>query len=256
MIEAQSIVVRRGGRLVLDRVSLQANRGVVIGIVGPNGAGKSTLLAALYRALPCDSGAVLVDGADLAGVSRREIARQVAVVAQDNVVGMPLTVRDSVTLGRLPHRSLVAYGDQTDQAIVTQALEAAGVLSLENRLITELSGGERQRVFLARAIAQQAGHLLLDEPTNHLDIRHQFAILDLVRDLRCTTVVVLHDLNLAARICDELVLLDRGRVVSSGPTQDVLDPATISAVYRVVARRVDIDGESHLIFKPASQPSR
>ena len=133
----------------------------------PNGAGKSTLLSALYRNVSIASGQVTVSDHDLASMSRREIAREVAVVSQTPDPSLPLTVRDTVALGRLPHRSLMGYGDAADRNIVEEALTRTDLTDLADRLVTQLSGGERQRVLVARAIAQQAGHLLLDEPTNH-----------------------------------------------------------------------------------------
>ena len=199
MIAASDLIVRRGQRVVLDSVDLSANQGMTVGIVGPNGAGKSTLLSALYRNVTVCSGRITVSDRDVSAMSRREIAREIAVVAQSPDQALPLTVRDTVALGRLPHRSLMGYGDTTDRGIVNDALARTDLTSLACRLVTQLSGGERQRVLIARAIAQQAGHLLLDEPTNHLDIGYQFALLDLVHTIDATTIIVLHDLNLAAR---------------------------------------------------------
>ena len=134
--------------------------------------------------------------------------------------------------------------------MVDAALARVDITYLADRLITQLSGGERQRALIARAIAQDADHLLLDEPTNHLDIRHQFELLALVATIPATTVIVLHDLNLAARCCDELILLDHGRLVASGPTQQVLDPELISQVYGVQVHRIDHAGQPRLLFDP------
>ena len=170
MINASQLVVRRGQRIVLENIDFSAGQGVTVGVVGPNGAGKSTLLSALYRNVSIASGQVTVSDHDLASMSRREIAREVAVVSQTPDPSLPLTVRDTVALGRLPHRSLMGYGDAADRNIVEEALTRTDLTDLADRLVTQLSGGERQRVLVARAIAQQAGHLLLDEPTNHLDI--------------------------------------------------------------------------------------
>ncbi len=192
----------------------------------------------------------MLDDTDITHMTRRQLAREIAFVAQDRETVLPLAVRDVVALGRLPHRSVLRYGDAADREIVEDALLRVDATHLADRLVTELSGGERQRVLLARAVAQQAGHLLLDEPTNHLDIHHQFLLLDLVREVSATTVVVLHDLNLAAQVCEELVLLDHGRLVASGPANDVLDPELISRVYRVHASRISVDGSTHLLFRP------
>jgi iron complex transport system ATP-binding protein len=248
---ARDLIVRRGGCTVLDRVELTARRGTTVGIIGPNGAGKSSLLLALYRAIPRAAGEVIIDGVGLDELSRREIARTIAIVGQDNEMAMPLSVRDSVGLGRLPHRSLVGYGDVTDRELVTEALGRVGLSDLADRLLTELSGGERQRALIARAIVQDPSYLFLDEPTNHLDLHHQFALLALVKTVSATTVTVLHDLNLAARACQELVLLANGRLVASGPSADVLQPDLIAEVYQVGVHVVEHRGRRHLIFDPA-----
>lgn len=254
-LHASSIVVERGGRIVLDNVGLDARRGTSVGIIGPNGAGKSSLLLALYRAIPRAAGDVLIDGDALDGLSRREIARRVAVVAQETDSAMPLAVRDAVALGRLAHRRLSSYGDVADQALVDAALDRVGLTGLGDRLLPQLSGGERQRALIARAIVQEPDVLLLDEPTNHLDLHHQFALLDLVRSIEATTVIVLHDLNLAAAACQELVLLERGRVVAAGPCEEVLDPDLIAEVYRVRVTAVEHAGRRHLIFDSPSAAS-
>lgn len=249
-LTTHAVTIHRGGRLVVDGVGFAARTGSTVGLIGPNGAGKSSLLLALHRAIAHDSGLITLDESEIGSLSRRQIAQRVAVVAQDNEASLPLSVRDSVTLGRLPHRSLTGYGDAQDRACVTEALHQVGLLEHADRLVTELSGGERQRVLIARAIAQDTPFLLLDEPTNHLDLSHQFQLFDLVRGLEATTVVVLHDLNLAGQVCDELVLLDHGRPVAYGATTDVLTPEIISAVYQVDVDLVEHRGRPHLLFSP------
>ena len=248
MIEAPDVTIARGGRVICHRIGMSAHPGQVVGIVGPNGSGKTTLLLALNRALRVAGGRVLIESRDISSMPRRIIARHLAVVAQETEAALPLSVRDTVALGRLASRSLLHYGDRSDQELVEAALARVELTELADRLVTELSGGERQRALIARAIAQQADHLLLDEPTNHLDLRHQFALLDLVRTLGCTTVIVLHDLNLAARCCDHILLLDAGHVVASGPPDDVLRPEILEPVYRLRVHRIDYRGRPHLIF--------
>ena len=144
MIDVHSLVIRRGNRVVVDEVDLSAGDGSTIGVVGPNGAGKSTLVQAMYRALPAASGEVLIDSSDVTSLSRRAIARAVAVVSQERDEGLPLTVRDAVGLGRLSHRSLAGYGDAEDRSMVDAALARVDITYLADRLITQLSGGERQ----------------------------------------------------------------------------------------------------------------
>lgn len=155
-----------------------------------------------------------------------------------------------VLLGRLPHLRSFARTGHDDHVAAADALQRVGAEHLARRPFSGLSGGERQRVLIARAVAQQGTHLLLDEPTNHLDIRYQHEVLDLMRRLGVTTVVVLHDLNLAARYCDRLVLLDHGRVAGTGTPQEVLEPELIRHVYGIDAQRVDVHGTPNLLFSP------
>ncbi|MFC6357194.1 ABC transporter ATP-binding protein [Luethyella okanaganae] len=249
MIQASGVVFARRGRVVLDRVDLVAAPGTVVGIIGPNGSGKTTLLRMLFGALVPDAGTVRLDGQELGRLGRRQIARRIAVVAQDPPGDIALNVADTVMLGRLPLRPALALPARGDYAAVAIALNRVGLAGLAERPLSELSGGETQRALIARAIAQEADHVLLDEPTNHLDIRYQHEILALVRTLSATTVIVLHDLNLAARYCDRLLLLDEGRVVASGEPGDVLHPENIEAVYRVPVSRIPLaNGSMHLIF--------
>ena len=184
----------------------------------------------------------MIDGDDLSRLPRKEIARRVAVVAQDSETALPLKVRDAVGLGRLASRTLLAYGDASDRVLINDALEQVQATHLADRLITQLSGGERQRVLVARAIAQRASHLLLDEPTNHLDLHHQFALLRLVTELGCAVVMVLHDLNLAARFCTRLLVINDGQVVASGTPEEVLTPEILEPIYHLRVHRLIHEG--------------
>jgi len=256
VIEATTVSWRYGANPVIDGVSVTARPGRVLGLIGPNGSGKTTLLRLLYGALRSPSGRVLVDGDDLAGLGSREAARRLAVVVQENGGETALTVAEMVLLGRGPHLSTFQRAGRADHDIAARCLARVGAAHLADRAFTRLSGGERQRVLIARALAQQATHLLLDEPTNHLDIRYQHEILRLVRDLDTCSVVVLHDLNLAARYCDDLVLLGRGGVVAAGTVDEVLDPAVLEPVYGIGIRRLDLDGAIHLLFQPHTAVER
>ncbi len=254
MIRADDVTVAYDGSLVLAGVGLAARPGEVVGVIGPNGSGKTTLLRALYRALVPRTGTVAIDGVAIGRLSAREIARRVAVVSQQDAPEHPLTVAELVLVGRLPHQRDLWPSSAADDRIAAAALVRVGARHLAERPFQTLSGGERQRVLIARALAQQADHLLLDEPTNHLDVRYQHEILGLVRELGVTTVVVLHDLNLAARYCDHLVLLDDGSVAAAGAPRDVLTRALLEAVYEVAVRRLDDDGTVQLIFGPPARP--
>lgn len=227
--------VSRGaaGTLVLDGVSLAPLPGTVTGLLGPNGSGKSTLLRLLAGVVSPDSGVVTLDGDPLSDVGRRAVARRLAVVEQQADAQVDLTVADVVRLGRVPHRRAWAPASAADEAAVVSALERTGLTERSHQPWRTLSGGERQRVQIARALAQEPRELLLDEPTNHLDVQHQLDLLALVTGLRLTTVVALHDLNLAATYCHRVVVLERGRVVAAGSPADVLTEELIADVYRV-----------------------
>nr|WP_242517015.1 ABC transporter ATP-binding protein [Corynebacterium mendelii] len=244
------VSVVRSGNTVIDDVAVTIPDNGVVGLVGPNGAGKTTLLNLMYRHLSASRGTVVVDGRDIESLTRRTIAATCAVVAQEKDTALPLTVKDSVALGRLSARSVFGYGDHTDRKLVADALAEVGLDALGDRLTTQLSGGELQRVLIARAIVQNATHLLLDEPTNHLDISHQFELMNLVRAMGTTTVMVLHDLNLAARYCDSIGLVDAGRLVAFGPPDTVLTEEIIGRVYRVAVTAVTVGGRRHLVFDP------
>jgi iron complex transport system ATP-binding protein len=250
MIEASRVSWRYGENPVIDGVSVIARPGRVLGLIGPNGSGKTTLLRLLYGALRSPTGQVVVDGNDLSTLPAHEAARRLAVVIQETGGETTLTVAEMVLLGRGPHLSTFQRTSRVDHEIAARCLARVGAAHLGARPFARLSGGERQRVLIARALAQQATHLLLDEPTNHLDIRYQHEILHLVRTLDTCSIVVLHDLNLAARYCDDLVLLGGCGVVAAGPVGEVLDPTILEPVYGIGIRRLDLDGAIHLLFQP------
>ncbi|QNS02614.1 ABC transporter ATP-binding protein [Streptomyces xanthii] len=247
---AERVARTAGGTLILDGVCLAPKPGSVTGVLGPNGSGKSTLLRLLAGVLAPTAGVVTLDGEPLAGVGRREAARRIALVQQQSDTQVELTVADVVRLGRIPHRRAWSPASAADERAVRSALERSGLADRADRPWHTLSGGERQRVQIARALAQEPRELLLDEPTNHLDIQHQLELLDLVRSLDLTCVVALHDLNLAATYCDEVVVLRAGRVVTAGTPGAVLTEELVADVYGVRARitHPDPDCGPHIRF--------
>ncbi|MEU4768045.1 ABC transporter ATP-binding protein [Actinosynnema sp. NPDC023794] len=255
MISASDVTFAYDDTPVLAGVTLKAGSGDVVGLIGPNGSGKTTLLRVLYSALAPRGGVVLVDDEPVTALRGRERARRIAVVAQETPSDMPVTVADMVLLGRAPHRSALQSYTVEDHRVAAAALRRVGMRELADRSFAALSGGERQRTLIARAIAQQAGHLLLDEPTNHLDIRYQHEVMGLVRTIGITTVVVLHDLNLAARYCDQVVLLNGGDVVSAGPPVEVLAPEVLEPVYGVGVRVLQEENCVQLVFSPGLRTS-
>ena len=250
MIVAEGLRFGYDGRSVLHDVGFEAAPGRVLGLLGPNGSGKTTALRLLYGSLRPAAGRVSVAGRPLTTLRPREIARRIAVVVQETEADTILTVREMVTLGRLPRLRTFQRTGPEDRRAVDAALARVGATHLAPRAFADLSGGERQRVLVARALAQEADFLLLDEPTNHLDIRYQHEVLGLVREVATSAVVVLHDLNLAARYCDDLVLLDRGRVAAAGTPESVLDPAVLERVYGIGVTRTHADGHPQLLFHP------
>ncbi|MFF1734563.1 ABC transporter ATP-binding protein [Streptomyces sp. NPDC058247] len=234
-LRAERVRRETGGHLILDGVSVHPAPEGITGLIGPNGSGKTTLLRLLAGTLTPQAGVVTLDGSPLSTVGRREFARRVAVVEQQADTQVELTVEDVVRLGRIPHRRAWMPASAQDEEAVRSALARTDLTDRAHRLWHTLSGGERQRVQIARALAQRPRELLLDEPTNHLDIQHQLDLLDLLAELRLTSVIALHDLNLAAMYCDQLVVLREGRVIAAGAPADVLTEELIARVYGVRA---------------------
>ncbi|NLJ84868.1 MAG: heme ABC transporter ATP-binding protein [Firmicutes bacterium] len=220
---------------VIKNVNLSVKGGEILGIIGPNGSGKSTLLKLISRVLVPDQGRVFINGEDVSLWSRRRLARTLAVVPQDNQIQFDFTAGEIVDMGRSPYLGRFQAMSSRDRQAVKVAMRATGTTTLAERSVMELSGGERQRVIIARALAQEPQVLLLDEPTASLDINHEVEIFQLLRHLtarrQLVTIAVLHDLNLAAEYCDNLLLLSAGAVTAWGTVEEVLTSSNISSVY-------------------------
>jgi iron complex transport system ATP-binding protein len=237
MLEARNITVVFGERTVIDGVSLDLRAGEIIALLGPNGAGKTTLLRTLNSTVPARTGTVDLNGDPLSGLSRREIAKSIAVVAQENETKFPITVLSFVLAGRFTRGAAFGWETPADITAAHHALEMCDLGGFADRLMNELSGGERQRVVLARALAAETEILLLDEPTANLDLAHQALMFRLVRD-RCrnanaAAIVITHDLNLASEFADRVLLLKSGKVFAAGKTSEVLTSENLRAVYDV-----------------------
>lgn len=252
----ESVSFGYGQHQVVRDVTLQLAGGEMVGLLGPNGAGKSTLLRLAAGALRPRAGSIRLRGEDIWRLPRREVARRVAVAPQDFTVQFAYTVRQIVEMGRMPHHDLLSIARHEDGQAIEDAMAAAGVEHLADRVFNDLSGGERQRVLIALTLAQQASILLLDEPTAHLDIRYQIEVLDLLRRLnaerKLTVFAALHDLNLAARYFSRLILF-RERIVADGPPARVLDADLLSSVYETRVRVGILRGEQHLSVLPPGQ---
>lgn len=235
-IEADRVVVRyaEGGPAALDGVSMQVPRGSLYAVLGPNGSGKSTLMRALLGIIRLESGSARLDGRPIGAWRRPELARVVGAVAQTEAIAFPLTVRELVGMGRYPHVGRLSAESDDDRRAVTAAMDACDVRELGGRDVTTLSGGEFQRARIARALAQEPAALMLDEPTASLDIRHQMAIMELLRrsaDAGITVLLVTHSLDLAAQFSDRMLLLAGGRVAAEGSVDAVLREEVLSDVY-------------------------
>jgi iron complex transport system ATP-binding protein len=235
---------------VLHPTSFEVAAGRVLGVVGPNGAGKSTLLRLLYRYQAPSTGRVEINGQNIWAMPARKAAQHVAAVLQEQAAAFGLSVREIIALGRTPHRQGYAGAGSQDHAVINDVIALLDLQGLENRDFGTLSGGERQRAMVARALAQQPQILILDEPTNHLDIRHQLEVLALIRQLDLTIVVSLHDLNMAADICDDILVLENGHPRGFGSPDDLLTETLVSDTFRVNARREKLapSDANHLSF--------
>ena len=235
MIEAKSICFRYRKEWVIEEVSFRAEKGEFIGLIGPNGSGKTTLLKILYRLLSPQKGEVLYDLTPLRRMKQKEIAKRIAVVAQETYHLFPFRVIEIVLMGRSPYLGQVIFESKKDLEIAERVMEWTKVLSFSERSIDELSGGERKRVFIARALAQEPEVILLDEPTANLDIHHQVDFLDLIltlnRERGLTIIMASHDINIASEFCDRLILLHQGRIYKTGDPHEVITKRNIERVY-------------------------
>lgn len=244
-ITTQQLHAVLGNTEILRGIDFEANEGEFVGIIGPNGSGKSTLLRCLYRVLTPSEGAVFLDGKKLSSYRVKESAQKLAVVAQHNYYNFEFSVRDVVMMGRAPHKRALDRDTAEDYQIMRQSLKAVGMQEFEERSFSTLSGGEQQRIILARALAQQTPCLILDEPTNHLDIKYQLWLMDIVKNLDCTVISAVHDLNIAAMYCDRLYAMKQGKLIAQGTPHELLTPDLIRELYEVDAE-VSIDGKGQL----------
>ena len=237
---AEHLTLAYKRQIVIDDLCLAVSSGSVLGLIGPNGSGKTTVLRALAGLSQPQAGVVSLNGRDVIRIPSVERARQIGLVPQGETHAWALTVEQMVLLGRAAHRGWLLPFSAADHAAVECALVQTGLLALRHRPLDRLSGGERQRMLIARALAQEPAVLLLDEPTANLDLRYQMDILDLVRQLaserKLAVVIAIHDLTLAARYCDALVLLACGGVFASGTPADVLTSENLTAIFGVTGR--------------------
>jgi iron complex transport system ATP-binding protein len=237
ILKIENLLIAYGDKVILENISFAAKEGEFLGIIGPNGTGKSTLIKAITELIDIKGGKITINGRDNREISKRDRAKLIAVVPQEFSIDFEFNVFDIVMMGRNPHMYGKKKTGENDLDIVKEAMIMTNTWQLKDRLFNELSGGEKQRIIIARALAQQTRIILLDEPTAHLDIHHQLEILELVRMLKdkrnLAIIAVLHDINMAARFSDRLILLNEGKIVVEGTPEEVIDGKYLSKVYKM-----------------------
>ncbi|WP_194841358.1 ABC transporter ATP-binding protein [Salinibacillus xinjiangensis] len=238
MLTVETISKQYGENNVLRNISFKVNKGTTVGIIGPNGSGKSTLLKIISGILPSTSGFVNFEGTNIQQLKQKDLARKMAVLSQNGLEPMPISVYDTVMMGRYPHLKWYQRVGAHDVEKVQEVLYLTGINHLQDQLLDTLSGGERQRVAIAKAMVQEPEILLLDEPTTYLDIGHQLNVLELVNYWKektaLTVVMVLHDLNLASQFCEQLILLNEGEIEKIGSSNEVIQQDILEKVYETI----------------------
>ena len=231
---------------IIDDISFKIKEGQFVSLIGPNGSGKSTITKLLNHLYPPWQGRILIDNEDINSFSKKELARKISLVPQNTLIEYEFTVEDIVLMGRYPYKKRFERYNEEDYEIAYHALKATNTFHIKDKIITEISGGERQRVIIAKALAQETPIILLDEPTAHLDINHQMEILNLLRRLnkekKTTIIIAIHDINLASRFSDEIIILSMGKIIDNGIPENVITKENMEKVYSV---KVAIDKNKH-----------
>lgn len=256
ILKTQNLSFRAGDRELIHGISLEIPEGSFVGLIGPNGCGKSTLLKTVYRVNKASHGAVYISGRDTEQMSDREVAKQMAVVTQENDINFDFTVMEMMMIGRYAHRSLLENRDAHDEDLCRRALQYVGMQDFEKRSFLTLSGGEKQRVLIASALSRNTKLVVLDEPTNHLDVGYQFQIMDLMRGQKDITVFSsIHDMNIAMEYCDYIIAMKDGEIVSVGTPEQVLTAELLSDLFRVRTKICRTEtGESFIRYLGALNP--
>ncbi|MBS4534099.1 ABC transporter ATP-binding protein [Clostridium sp. D2Q-14] len=253
VLKIEDLVVAYGNKKIIDGLNASIYKGEFVGIIGPNGTGKSTLIKAITSIIDSENGSIFIKGNKHTNLSKRQLAKLVAVVPQEFNIEYDFTNFDIVMMGRNPHIARKNKLGKKDYEVVKEAMVMTNTWKFKDRFFNELSGGERQRVIVARAIAQQSSIILLDEPTSHLDIHHQLEIMELIYMLKekrdITVVAVLHDINMAARFSDRLILLHNGQVLAQGNPEEVVKEENLSKVYdmEMIVRNNKILGKKEIL---------
>lgn len=256
VLGAEDVTLGYGKKTIAKHLDVCFDKPEIVSIIGPNGSGKSTLLKALARLLAPHHGTVYLKGEDMAGLPLRQTARQIALLPQSTVAPGDMTVRELAAFGRLPYQSAFSALHERDWAAIDRALQATEMTALAHEPLTSLSGGERQRAWLAMALAKEPEILLLDEPTTYLDVHHQIELMELVEHLYETqqilVIMVMHDLNHAARFSHRLIAVQEGRIVADGPVREVFRPEVLEPLYDIKAQVLPVaeDGREQIVCIP------
>lgn len=248
ILEIENLTYKIDDSLISDGINIKFEENTFTGIIGPNGSGKSTLLKQIYRVLKPTKGKIFFDGIDIEDISSKKMARQMAVLPQENQSDFDYTVREIILMGRFPYHSFF-MGDHdfdVDIKLMKKYLDIVGLREQENQYFKTLSGGEKQRVLLARALVQEAELLILDEVTNHLDIGYQYKVLEILKGLNMTIISAIHDLNLAMKFCDQVVIIDKGRIIVTGSPKDIITKENLKEIFKIDAQIIKKDN-SHII---------
>lgn len=251
-IQMQALQLAIDNKKIVDNINLEVRNKEFVGLIGPNGSGKSTILRALYRSLKPVGGKIFFDDQPLESLALQYTAQRLGVMKQNSSLNFDFKVLDLVLMGRTPYKKPLELDSQADYELAKAALASVGLVGYENRLYNQLSGGEQQRVMIARVLTGQPQTLLLDEMTNHLDLYYQFHLLELIKEMQIEVLAVMHDLNLAAKFCQKLYLLQQGKIVAYGNTEEVLSSPLIEEVFKIKLQLYhDEEGQLHLLYKNA-----
>ncbi|HEY8363717.1 MAG TPA: ABC transporter ATP-binding protein [Tissierellaceae bacterium] len=222
---------------IIDNISFKIDEGKFVSLIGPNGSGKSTILKLLNHLYYPWEGRILIDNQDINSFKKKELARKVSFVPQNTLIDFDFTVEDIVLMGRYPYKKRFEKYNEKDYEVVYEALKSTNTFGIKDKYITEISGGERQRVIIAKALAQETPIILLDEPTSHLDLNHQIEILNLLKKLnrekKTTIIIAIHDINLALRYSDEIIIINSGKIIDNGKPEKVITEENIEKVYNI-----------------------
>lgn len=236
-LKVENLRFKYDEKIVLNNISFEVKKGEFLTIIGPNGSGKSTLLKVLNNTYTPLGGNIYINNNNIKNLKRKELARKMAMVFQDNNINYEFTAEDIVLMGRYPHKKRFEKDNKEDYNIVKESLEMTNTTYLKNKMITQLSGGERQRIVIAKALAQRAEIILLDEPTSNLDINHQIEILELLKTMNkengTTIVLVMHDINLGIRYSDQIMILKNGKIVEKGKPEEIITKENIESTYDI-----------------------